>query len=63
MVSDVVSAAASTAAAGRRAAPSAVFFDDFETADLGLARQEQLAEEITRDRPRVLLVWQRPAGA
>ena len=61
MVSDVISAAAPTAAApGRCAAPSTIFFDDFRTAELGLARQEKLAEEITLDNQRVLLVWQAP---
>ncbi len=61
MVSEIVSVAASTAAApGRSAGLSAVFFGDFKTAELGLARQEQLAEEITRDSERVLLVWQAP---
>jgi octanoyl-[GcvH]:protein N-octanoyltransferase len=59
IVPDIISGAAS-AATGRCAAPPAVFFDDFKSAQLGLARQEQLAEEITRDCPRVLLVWQAP---
>lgn len=57
-MSDIVSGAASTAS-GRCAAPSAAFFDDFETAHLGLLRQEQLAEQISRDHPRLLL-WRAP---
>lgn len=59
MVPDIVSAAASTAP-GRCAAPPAIFFDDFETADLGLGRQEFLAEEISGNRQRLLLLWRAP---
>jgi lipoate-protein ligase A len=35
-------------------------FAYFETADLGLRRQEQIADEITSDDQRLLLVWQAP---
>jgi len=59
MVSDIVSAAASTAA-GRCATVSVAFFDDFKTADLGLLRQEQLAEEISCNHQRLLLLWRAP---
>ncbi len=59
-MSDIVSAAASITAAGRCAATSAVFFDDFKTADLGLLRQEQLAEDISCNHPRLLLLWRAP---
>jgi lipoate-protein ligase A len=34
--------------------------DDFKTADLGLARQQHLAEEITCDRRPLLLLWRAP---
>ena len=55
---DITSGAAS-AAIGRCAAPPAVFFDDFKTAQLGLLRQERLADEISCNRPRLLL-WRAP---
>ncbi len=60
---DIVAAAApagSVAAAEGDVTTSSVCLDDFKTAELGLARQERLAEEITRDCQRVLLVWQAP---
>jgi len=57
-VPDIIGGAAS-AATGRCAAPSAAFFDDFKTAQLGLLRQEQLADEISCNRPRLLL-WRAP---
>src|ERR1035437_320342 len=63
MVSDIVSAAAATdavTAAGRCATTSVVSLDDFKTADLGLLRQEHLAEEITCDYQRLLLLWRAP---
>ncbi|MGB9113820.1 lipoate--protein ligase family protein [Bradyrhizobium sp.] len=60
MLSDIVSVAASTAAAGRCAATSMIFFDDFKTADLALLRQEQLAEEISCNHPRLLFLWRAP---
>ena len=60
MVSDIVSVAASTAAAGRCAATSVVFFEDFKTADLALLRQEQLAEEISCNHQRLLFLWRAP---
>lgn len=34
--------------------------DDFGSADLGLARQQRLAEQLTCDRPRLLLLWRCP---
>ena len=57
-MSDIVSGAAS-AATGRCAAPSAAYFDDFDTAHLGLLRQEQLAEGISCNHP-CLLLWRAP---
>jgi hypothetical protein len=60
MLSDIVRAVAPTAAARRCAATSAVFFDDFKTANLGLLRQEQLADEISCNHPRPLLLWRAP---
>jgi hypothetical protein len=59
MVPDIASAAAS-AVPGGCAAPPAIFFDEFETADLGLRRQELLAEEISGNRQRLLLLWRAP---
>jgi octanoyl-[GcvH]:protein N-octanoyltransferase len=60
MVFDIVTAAESTAAGGRCATTSAVFFEDFTTAALGLLRQEQLANEISCNRQRLLLLWRAP---
>ena len=60
MLSDIVSVAASTVAAGRCAATSAVFFEDFKTADLALLQQEQLAENISCNHPRLLFLWRAP---
>ena len=57
-MSDIVGGAAS-AASERCAAPSAAFFDDFKTAQLGVLRQEQLAEGISCSRPHLLL-WRAP---
>lgn len=54
MVSDIVTAVASAAAAGP------IFFDNFKTADLGLRRQELLAEEISCNHQRLLLLWHAP---
>jgi hypothetical protein len=54
MASDIASAAASTAAA------EPVFFDNFKTADPGLLRQELLAEEISCNHQRLLLLWRAP---
>jgi hypothetical protein len=60
MMSDIVSAADSTTTGGRCATTSIVSFEDFKTADLGLLRQEQLAEEIFCNRQRLLLLWRAP---
>jgi octanoyl-[GcvH]:protein N-octanoyltransferase len=63
MVSDIVSATAPSdaiTAAGRRPTTSRVFLQDFKTADLGLLRQEQLAEEISCNHQRLLLLWRAP---
>lgn len=57
---DAEAPAGSVIAAEGYVTTSVVCLDDFETAELGLARQEQLAEEITHDCQRVLLVWQAP---
>ena len=50
------------AAAGRCFTTLAVAFDDFKTADLGLARQQHLAEQLTCDRQRLLLLWRAPSA-
>jgi octanoyl-[GcvH]:protein N-octanoyltransferase len=63
MVPDIVSAAAATDAAtvaGQGVTTSVVSLDDFKTADLGLLRQEHLAEEIICDPQRLLLLWRAP---
>lgn len=60
MASDIVSVAASTVAAVRCAATSVVFFEDFKTADLALLQQEQLAEDISCNHPRLLFLWRAP---
>ena len=63
MVSDIVSATApheAVTAAGRCPTTSRVFLQDFKTADLGLLRQEQLAEEISCHQQRLLLLWRAP---
>jgi lipoate-protein ligase A len=65
MKPDIVSAAAAidtAAGAGSCALTSGVALYDFKTADLGLARQQHLAEEVTSDRQRLLLLWCAPSS-
>lgn len=45
-------------AADHAAAPAS--FEDFATAEAGLQRQQRLAEFITPERPRLLLLWRAP---
>jgi lipoate-protein ligase A len=45
-------------AAGHAAAPAS--FEDFATAEAGLQRQQRLAEFITPERQRLLLLWRAP---
>jgi octanoyl-[GcvH]:protein N-octanoyltransferase len=46
--------------AGRDAATSKLSLQDFETADLGLLRQQHLAGEVSCHQPRLLLLWRAP---
>lgn len=65
MKPDVVSAAAATdivAAAGQCVTTSGAAFDDFKTADLGLTRQQRLAEEVRCDLQHLLLLWRAPSA-
>lgn len=62
MKPDIVSAAAAmdfAAVAEQCVTTSGATIGDFKSADLGLARQQRLAEEATCDRPRLLL-WRAP---
>jgi hypothetical protein len=65
MKPDLIGATAATdavAPAGRCITTSAVTLEDFQTADLGLARQHRLAEELTCNQERVLLLWRAPSA-
>lgn len=48
--------------AARCVTTSAVALDDLKTADLGLARQQHLAEKLTCDRQRLWLLWRCASG-
>jgi len=63
MKPEIVSAAAAietVAASVQCVATSGVTLNDFKSADLGLARQHHLAEAVTCDRQRLLLLWRAP---
>lgn len=53
-------APANAVTAAENCVVAAASLEYFETADLGLQRQERFADEITSDSQRLLLVWQAP---